>query len=636
MKRLSFFLIAMTLGMAAMADIPFKMIVRLWPAHHTDSLTSVQLLEALHKYPHFCDEVWFCTNESHPYCDLESHHSSARQMGIMADAMRDLGIIPSIQAITVGHPETAATPDEPCIQWGTMVGANGAVSRTQSCPRQPAFLKMIEEISAIYAHEVQPHGYWLDDDLRLTQHYPAAEICYCDDCIAAFNARYGYTFDRSALVEALGEDSGKALLRSRWVRFCQEGLAMVAAAAARGVHSVSPDTHMGLQHVNFHRFLLEGYDWNPIFDAYRTETGLSPLSRPGHGFYNDHAPRGMLEKGLDLARQIRRLDNDITEIAPEIEGYFHKATGKSPGGVCAETMYYLSMGATQMSYALICSGQEPMQWYADNYFRALQDLHAFAERYAHFNEGTQPGGVDPYISPNLYRRQQSPSSGALGWAYTTAGTQVYALAPLGIPFCPDGDWSSVLMLDADGTNGLFTEELDSLLRCRSIVVDEASWEILEQRGLTATFRNGQNLPKGTRGYTTSSGTRVAVVSYDADINGSERNALLTAIDWASGNTLPALIETVTQAAIIPRIEANGSLRSVGILNCAISNLNDVTLRLRPGDTDRHSYVWRVNGKRDVRLRPHYENDDVILTIPELPAWQFGYVAVKYSVFTYRR
>ena len=39
---------------------------------------------------------------------------------------------------------------------------------------------------------------------------------------------------------------------------------------------------------------------------FEEETGWTAGSRPGSGFYNDHAPRGMIEKALAMARQIRR------------------------------------------------------------------------------------------------------------------------------------------------------------------------------------------------------------------------------------------------------------------------------------------------------------------------------------------
>ena len=73
----------------------FKMIVRLWEFHHNDSTVSRQLLDALRKYPNFCDEVWFCTDQVNDL-SMEELGESAKRMGHMADEMRKLGITPSI------------------------------------------------------------------------------------------------------------------------------------------------------------------------------------------------------------------------------------------------------------------------------------------------------------------------------------------------------------------------------------------------------------------------------------------------------------------------------------------------------------------------------------------------------------
>ena len=175
---------------------------------------------------------------------------------------------------------------------------------------------------------------------------------------------------------------------------------------------------MGLQHANFHRELMEGRDWNPTLDALEEETGLAPASRPGNGFYDDHAPRGMLLKGYDMARQIRRLKPSVREIAAEVEGYRHRATGKSPHGLCVESMFYLAMGATQLSYAIICAASEPMQWCGSNYFKSLSAWRPFYEQYVAFDRGTEPGGIDPYIGPDhalrdTGRRANPLSHGAL-------------------------------------------------------------------------------------------------------------------------------------------------------------------------------------------------------------------------------
>ncbi|MDO4949949.1 MAG: hypothetical protein Q4E55_07285 [Bacteroidales bacterium] len=613
---------------------PFKMIVRLWSQHHTDSMASNELVAALQRYPNFCDEVWFLT-ETPTVQDMDLHRRSAEQMGRMARTLRGMGINASFQFISVGHPESTVGKPDSNLLWGKAMGAGGEKTMTQSCPRQPSFLRHIEQVMAVYAQQVQPYGAWIDDDLRLTQHSPAQAICYCDDCINLFNKQHGYGFTRQTLVSALSQNADQGKLREQWIRFGQESLAGVAAAAAKGVHATSPATHMGLQHVNFHRSFLEGYDWNPIFDAFERETHQVPLSRPGHGFYSDAEPRGMLVKGLDMARQIRRLNSNITEIAPEIEGYMHRFSGKSAHGICIETMYYLAMGATQMSYAVVCTGDEPMSWYADHYFKHLQRWHEFAHEYADYNWGTQPGGIDPYLSRTMYKTTEGSDQNPMAWASTESGGYIYALAALGLPFCPDGKHPAALMLDKAGLRRMTDAEIAALAREHDLVFDKNGWNEIDKRGLAHNWHPVHPVSTVLHGvscFESSSSRRAVVIDYDipsvgiSSLNWQQR---VDAIDWSAHNRLPAIIESPAQAALIPRIDDKGNLRSVALLNCTISEEENYVVRLRLGKgQELKRLTWHRNGQETIVLQPQRDGNDVLATIPQLDGWDFGWIKVE--------
>lgn len=619
----------------------FRMMIRLWPAHHDDTLLTGQLLEAFRKYD-FCDEVWLCTNDPMSH-SLSWHEPHAKAMGIAAQRFRDAGIITSMQGVALGHGDGVIVGSNPSkdstIRWGTMVGPDGIVTGTVNCPRQPDYLSYMERAFAPYVREVHPHSLYLDDDLRITQHPPATEGCFCDDCIAGFNEEFGHSFTRKTLVAALASNQDDGKIRSEWIAYCQESLAGIVRAISRGVHKVSPETRMGLQHANFHRKLLEGWDWNPMFRAMEEETGLTPVSRPGHGYYNDHAPRGMIEKGLGIARQIRRLEPGITQIAPEIEGYVHKATGKSPKSLGIETMYYLSLGATQMSYAIICGNQEPISWYADNYFKVLAEYKHFAKEYASFNKGTVPAGIDPYISRDLVFRDVEPGEDSWAWATTDSGSQAFPLAAIGFPFAPEAADPLVRMLDEEEVRGASEEELRSLLVKGGIVVDAVSWKRLEKRGLTEGFTDTSIAPdpkysgavKRIR-FMQKGEARLAVVpSYSDDINGAARLAMLHAFDWASGERLPAVLESFAQTAVVPRVDQSGLLRSVALLNCCISDQENYILRLRTGDPKGSpipDFVWKRQGMKDIVLKPVREGEDIIVNIPLLEDWSFGWIALE--------
>jgi len=634
----------------------FRMMVRLWPAHHDDTLMTRKLIEELAEYD-FCDEVWLCFND--PLSHSPGWHAPhADAIGVAADKFREAGIIPSMQGVVLGHGDGAIVGSyngavkDSTIRWGTMVGPDGTATRSVNCPRQPDYLAYIEEAVQPYVARACPYSLYLDDDLRITQHPPADEGCFCDLCVSLFNKEYSHSYTRQTLVADLVANAGRGRLRSEWITFSQESLAGVVRAVARGVHRASPETRLGLQHAGFHHKLLEGWDWNPMFKAMAEETGHTPVSRPGHGFYADHSPRGMIQKGLGIARQIRRLDPMITEIAPEIEGYTHKASGKSPQGICVETMYYLSMGATQMSYAIVCAANEPLSWYGSNYFKALASLKPFAKEYAAFNKASAPVGIDPYVSPDLVYRDVSPGEDPWAWAVTSAGSQAFPLAALGLPFAPEARNPLVRMIDEELVKGVNDEELGTLLQKGGLVFDKSSWKMLTDRGLADGFQIVDPLARDVPGdlddpsinklsryssalsrirFMEKDDARVAVVpSYSADINGAERLAMLRAFDWASGDKLPAILESFSQSAVVPRAGEDGLLRSVALLNCSISDQESYTLRLRVGDLggiEVPRFVWKRQGHGDVVLRPERDGNDFILTVPGLPGWEFGWIAV---------
>ncbi len=613
-------------------DSDFKMIMRLWPAHHNDTSLRSDLLLALREYPGAFDEVWFCMEFE--TLSMEKHEKSAKAMAEACREMRKIGITPSIQGISIGHDDGFESGSDELVptQWSTAVGYNGAKARTIHCPRQPAFLDYLEKTYALYAELCHPGAVFIDDDMRITQHSPVRSLCFCDTCLELFNTKHNSQWNRELLVEALELNNDGGETRQQWIFFNQESLGGVARAIAKGVHRVSPNTQIGIQQANFHRELLEGRDWNPSYDAIKEETGLTPASRPGSGFYNDYSPREMIVKAYDMARQIRRLNPDIEDISAEIEGYRHMATGKSSHGLCVESLLYLSMGSTQLSYAIICSASEPMQWYADNYFKHLAEWRSLYKEYSDFNKGTEPGGIDPYISPHHVLREYCDGDPFLGWIATGSGNMAYSLGTLGIPFSPDASHPIALSMDAEAITGLAPEEAKHLFLSKGILLDESAWEAAKNRQmdtLLSLVPTPEELTEVTC-FVSSNGGRIAVIAeYNASINNEQRLNLTRIADWVAGNKMPVIMETMGQAVVIPRVEPGNRLRSVCFLNCSISEQPETQLRLRGCDPDKkQSFVWKRAGRKDVKLRPEYEGSDVLVRIPPLEGWHIGWLAVK--------
>ena len=118
-----------------------------------------------------------------------------------------------------------------------------------------------------------------------------------------------------------------------------------------------------------------------------------------------------------------------------------------------------------------------------------------------------------------------------------------------------------------------------------------------------------------------------IPKYSTSISNAERLELIGAIDWASKNRLPVIMESMAQAVVVPRVDSTGALRSVAVLNTTISKQPATTLRLR-GCEDAKRFMWHSVGRRAQKLSYKCDGDDIIVTIPEQEAWFMGWLSVE--------
>jgi hypothetical protein len=663
---------------AGAAEPPF-MVIRLSSQHHTDKALLQQTVDALTRYKSCCDEVWFRTESGLP--PLARQQESAKLLVDAAAAVRAIGVEPGLQiSSTIGHSDLIAA-DFSGLTWGTMVGADGVKAKRSSCPRQPDFLKYLHDMAAAFA-ACKPSSVWLDDDLRLSNHAPVAAGCYCETCLAAFNQQVGGAFTRETLVAALAKGEGAVALRKKWIVFGQESLAGVARAVAKGVHEVSPQTRMGFQHCG-PGALVNGPDWTPVFKALKDESGLPVGSRPGAGFYTDYAPRGMIEKAFDLARQIGRLPECVDRIAPEIENFRHCATGKTAHGMAVESMLYLAMGGNGLTYEIMGCQQEPVAWYASTYMSELSVWRPFYEEYVRFNRGTKPGGIQPFFSRGHAFRTLGERENPLAWTRANPDRSVAGLAAIGLPMCPDSEWPVCFMADAEAVDGMTDVDIQRVLSSGSIL-DGGAVAHLQARGygaamgLTAAPRpldvfevfTDDEMNKNMVGHTwklwfsdagvygltpsneaarvigryqrvdgtaaeavsvlteTAAGGRIAAfgfAGFTSEVSAARRRQLLLAADWVARGRLPVFVETVSQAVVVPRVMIAGDLRSVTVLNATIDVQQPITLRLRGCKEGLETMEWVTPKEKPVTVSVRWEGKDVIAVLPALGPWQIGWL-----------
>ena len=108
--------------------------------------------------------------------------------------------------------------------------------------------------------------------------------CFCDNCIAKFNALYNADFTREALVREI--NIGDKIWRERHVEFICNLLYDFTYQMGLVIHRGPPDSRMGYQYA-VNRMII-GYNCNHILDAMYDSAGHAPFSRPGGGSYNDH------------------------------------------------------------------------------------------------------------------------------------------------------------------------------------------------------------------------------------------------------------------------------------------------------------------------------------------------------------
>lgn len=124
----------------------------------------------------------------------------------------------------------------------SMVKADGSEHPFALCPLDEGFKKQFCENIAVFAKIAKPSFIITEDDFALS----AAQGCYCEAHIEAFNKRYGYNYTREELIPLLAAktDEGFALLR-KWRECAKDSLVAFATAMREAIDKESPEIPMG-------------------------------------------------------------------------------------------------------------------------------------------------------------------------------------------------------------------------------------------------------------------------------------------------------------------------------------------------------------------------------------------------------
>ena len=357
---------------------------------HTESDEAwAKTFEMFRKCPALCDEVWFGTGFGMP--TLEKHREYAARIGGASKDVASLGWKSGLQIqATIGHGGPfCAGYDYSGRNWTGWTGSTGVEDKYCSCPRDPRFLAYMRAVARIYAAN-HPASVWIDDDLRIDNHYPASrgslDGCWCKTCIADFNAETGGTWTRETLAAAARKN---ARLRIAYEEFAIRSVAAIARAIAEEFHAVSPETMLAIQHG-----MMATRTINAIVDAL-CDVGGAPVGyRPGAGAYYDVNPNEQILKSLSATRCRRdfRRPERISLWTSEIACFPRTYGSKSAQTIIMEGFTGLVFGLDAASALVVNYGKEREEVYLRTRLKPMADAAPVFRAYAKSCAGTVPAG----------------------------------------------------------------------------------------------------------------------------------------------------------------------------------------------------------------------------------------------------
>jgi len=211
-----------------MNEWPF-IIIRSYGTGFDNDVFTNHIFSANERHPGLVNEIWFGGNSLD---GLDEVRKKAANNVPYRERCHAHGIQFSFQqGITLNHaPDWKDRPHFTDAAW--TVDETGRLCKGLLCPRSEEAREYTRREVEFIMSELKPDSYWPDDDLRLAKNYLQGHMfCFCDRCLAAFNAEYHHSFGREALWNALTCESGQPQkqIRAEWSEFNAESMAQFAS-----------------------------------------------------------------------------------------------------------------------------------------------------------------------------------------------------------------------------------------------------------------------------------------------------------------------------------------------------------------------------------------------------------------------
>jgi hypothetical protein len=110
------------------------------------------------------------------------------------------------------------------------------------------------------------------------------------------------------------------------------------------------------------------------------------------------------------------------------------------------------------------------------------------------------------------------------------------------------------------------------------------------------------------------------------ISVDRRNQLLGVIDAICPNAVKTTVDGTAQISLMPREDYEGKIKSVSLMNMTIGESGELTLRIKNPAGNKFVFIGQYAEEQELTAK--IENEEYVLTIPNIPAWSIATVFIK--------
>ncbi len=458
------------------------------------------------------------------------------------EAMERQGIVYSVNPwITMGHCDRGRDSRSELPGLQTIVGHDGRECRSCACPLGEVWRQHIAQVWRLYA-ETRPAVVWVEDDIRFFNHSPAEYGCFCPEHLRRFGELVGRDVSRAELVAALVQPGPPHPWREVYLDFVGQTMIDTVAFLAQAVHSVAPETSMGLMSSGPRNHCIEGRRWAEFTQA--LADGCRLYSRPPLGSYSEGSLRGLYYSSESI-KITRHCLSDAVEQS-EVENFPFTQYSKSATFTFLQMAVSFALGCHGVTLNLFDHAGTPMEAVPE-YGQMLADrkdyLNALAERAG--RPGSYRGVRCLHHDRASYVKCLSEGATPLDLVEDGAFA-VQMLESLGIPTTFD---ASPAMAASGQQLACYSEEqITTMLKGGLLLDGPAAWNLFE-RGF------GEHL--GIDSITSPRplydiGPFGAEEYYNTSFGGSDKTFITLTLSGSSRGAIVSIIEPAEGAAVISR------------------------------------------------------------------------------------